>query len=204
MKLRTLAIAVISWAAINGAQAGSDKNRVLFDARWYTEAYVKEHIKDRYPALYRSAFHPSVSYVYAADAPGFKASGANLLSEPMPAREGGFIRLPLKQPGTTLAAELDQQCVRYIAQGLKALTQGARQKAVRQMVKGVVIAGIQSGELAAAPLDLDRTRGREISLIAPPAEGRLRCNIYKTHRGGYETYDISVVLRATAAYAVGN
>ncbi len=71
------------------------------------------------------------------------------------------------------------------------------------MPKDSVIARIETGELASAPLSLDRTKrrnGGEIKVIPPGGEGNMRCNIYKTTRGGDVMYDISVVFIATAAY----
>ncbi|TDF84388.1 hypothetical protein [Pseudomonas sp. H9] len=202
MTLSKLAIAAFSWAMLNGAYASADKDRVRVEARWYTEAYVKEHLKTSDPKLLRSAFHPSATFLYAGDASGFKPQSANLLSEPLPTRKGDFVRLPLEQPGASLAEALDKQCVEHIAMGLRSLRQGARQRAVRQLVKDVVVDGIQSGELASAPQDLDRSAGRKIVLFPPKGEKKLLCNIYKTHRSGHEVYDISVVLVASAAYAV--
>lgn len=72
MNFGVIATTVFSLAVLNGAYAATDKNRVLVEARWYTEAYVKQVLAHSNPRLLDSAFPSTVTYVFAADAPGFQ------------------------------------------------------------------------------------------------------------------------------------
>lgn len=113
------------------------------------------------------------------------------------------MRWPSRKDGKTLKAQWDEMCVSLIALGLRSLNQQTRQRSFATMPKDGVIARIETGELASAPLSLDRTKrrnGGDIKVIPPGGEGSMRCNIYKTTRGGDVMYDISVVFIATAAY----
>lgn len=203
MKLRVLAVVVFSCAVLNGAYAAADKNRVLVDARWYTEAYIKQYLSNIKSSFLGPIFHKNVAYSFSGDAPGNKPASGNLLEEPVSIRKGGFLRWPPKESGKNLATELDDKCVRLIAQGLRGLEQLTRQGLSGAPLKGIVISGIQTGELASAPLDLNQNGGRKILVTPPLGEGKIRCNIYKTLRGGSVTYDVSVVFIATAAYWMG-
>ncbi|MEG0858384.1 MAG: hypothetical protein RSD81_00930 [Pseudomonas sp.] len=203
MKLSTFAAAVFSLAVANSAYAESDKNRVLIEGRWYSEAYIKEHLSHSNPKLLRAAFQKAVTYAFAADGPGFRREGANLLTKPIKTRQGDFLRWPPKEAGQNLATELDKKCVTRIALGLRSLAQTAVQRTIGQQRKGIVVAEIQTGELTSAPLDLSRTVGRPISVIPPSGDGKMLCNIYKTIRSGKDTYDVSVVFITNAAYSRG-
>ncbi|MCK1788808.1 hypothetical protein [Pseudomonas violetae] len=203
MKLRVLAVVVFSCAVLNGAYAAADKNRVMSEARWYTEAYVKEYLSKIKSSFLGPIFHKNVAYSFSGDAHGYKQASRNLLEEPVSIRKGAFLRWPPKESGKNLAMELDDQCVRLIAQGLRGLEQLTRQRLSGAPSKGIIISGIQTGELASAPLDLNQNRSRKILVTPPLGDGQMRCNVYKTLRGGYVTYDVSVVFIATAAYWMG-
>lgn len=199
MKLRVLAVAGFSYALLNCVYAAADKNRELIEARWYTEAYVKEHLPRTNSSFLGEIFHKKVTYSFSGDTHEFQADSANLLEKPITVPKGDFLRWPPKKGGNNLATELDAKCVSLIGQGLRGLEQGARQRASLGSLKGIVISGIQTGELASAPLDLDRN-SKKILVSPPMGDRKMRCNVYKTLRGGYVTYDVSVVLIATAAY----
>lgn len=199
MNFGVIATTVLSLAVLNGAYAATDKNRVLVEARWYTEAYVKEHLPSTNSSFLGEIFHKKVTYSFSGDTPEFQPNSANLLEKPITMPKSGFLRWPPKKGGNNLATELDAKCVSLIGQSLRGLEQGARQRIVGGVIKGIVISGIQTGELASAPLDLDMN-SKKILVSPPMGDGKIRCNIYKTLRGGYVAYDVYVVLIATAAY----
>ena len=207
MNFGVIATTVFSLAVLNGAYAENDKNRVLVEARWYTEAYVKQSLANSNSRLLASTFHPMVTYVFAADAPGFRPEGANLLKKEVSTIQGDFVRWPPRKDGKTLKTQVDEMCVSLIARGLNSLYQQTRQRSFATIPRDLVIAKIETGELVSAPLDLDRTKSRnggDIKVIPPRGEGKMRCNIYKTTRGGDVMYDISVVFITTAAYQRSN
>lgn len=203
MNIGVFATAVFSLAVLNVACAATDKNRVLVESRWYTEAYVKQSLANSNPSLLASAFPSTATYVFAADAPGFRPEGTNLLKKEVSTIQGDFVRWPPRKDGKTLKTQWDEMCVSLIARGLRSLYQQTRQISFVTIPKDLVIAKIETGELVSAPLSLDRTKkrnGGDIKVIPPKGEGEMRCNIYKTTRGGDVMYDISVVFIATAAY----
>jgi hypothetical protein len=126
-----------------------------------------------------------------------------LLKKEVSTIQGDFVRWPPRKDGKTLKTQWDEMCVSLIAQGLESLYQQTRQRSFVTIPKDLVIAKIETGELVSAPLSLDQTKkrnGGDIKVIPPGGEGKMRCNIYKTTRGGDVMYDIFVVFIATAAY----
>lgn len=203
MNFGVIATTVFSLAVLNQAYAATDKNRVLVEARWYTEAYVKQSLANSNSRLLASAFPSTATYVFASDSPGFRPEGANLLKKEVTTIQGDFVRWPPRKDDKALKTQWDEMCVSLIAQGLRSLYQQTRQSSFVTIPKDLVIAKIETGELLSAPLSLDQTKkrnGGDIKVIPPGGEGKMRCNIYKTVRGGDVMYDISVVFIATAAY----
>ncbi|MBM3111403.1 hypothetical protein H8F21_22310 [Pseudomonas sp. P66] len=205
MNFGVFATTVFSLAVLNGAYAENNKDRVFVEARWYTEAYVKQSLANINPRLLSAAFPPMANYVFAADTPGLRPEGENLLKKEVWSIEGGFVRWPPKKDGKTLKTQWDDMCVTLSARGLKGLYYEARLRSRLTTPKDLVISRIETGELVSAPSSLDASRGRDrgyevIKVIPPRGEGKMRCNIYKTMRRGYVRYDISVVLIAPVAY----
>lgn len=199
MKVRAFAVSIFSFAVLNCAYAEADRSRVLIETRGYTQAYVKQSLGNSNPRLLASVFPNNVAYVLAADAPGFQPEGENLLrhvKDGTSTRQGEFIR---EEKGKILTMQFDEMCAKLIGLGLRSLGQGTKQRLSAWTKKPIVIAQIMSGELASAPLDLDRTAGRKIKVI-PEENGNMRCNIYKSLRNHKVTYDISVALVARSAY----
>lgn len=201
MNFSLIAIAVLSLVFANNAHAATDKKRVKIEARWYTQAYIKQHLAQNDPRRLASAYSSTVSYIFAADASGVPSAGENLLKKDVKSVKSDFVRWPSSRDARPLKTQLDDMCVRLIAGRLRGLGQGVRQRSQKTTPKNIVVAEIYAGELTAAPLSLERTTGPDaIRVIPPKGEGRMLCNIYKTTRGGDIMYDVSVVLVAKAAY----
>lgn len=197
-----LAVALFSFGVLGSAHASPDKDRVLVEVRWYTEADIKAHFSRTDPGVLASVFPKNVTYAYAVDPPRFKRASDNLLKKEVLSKKGDSIRWPAKEPGKVLKTELNAMCISLAAQGLRSLRQRTQQRGFWD-TKPIVIAEIETGELAGAPQDLSETlkrNGGDIRVIAPGDEGRIRCNIYKTVKRGETFYNVSVPLRATAAY----
>lgn len=208
MIFRALAVMALCLVMIQAAFAGNDKNRVFIAKRWYSESYLKNQLETVSPQLLRNAFHESVAYTFAADGPPSNLGGYTYYSQPMSTRQGDNFRWRAEDGGKNLDAEIDRLCVLEIASGLAALkfqiTKAARQMNFRRgdLKKGVV-AGIRSGQLTSAPLDLNSNGGRPISVIPPEGTERLLCNVYATKKSKEVIYQVSVALTAEGFYSKG-
>lgn len=202
---RALAVVGVCSAMLQPATASTDKLRVLATHRWYTEAYVRDYMARNHPTL-TDAFHKSIAYAYAADAPVSLAAPYTYRANPMSSRRNAFFLWSAEDAGKNLNAEIDDQCVLLISKSLSSLKFQVSQVLVKERVsavtKNAVITAIKTGELAGAPLDLSPYKTRPISLIPPEGNGRLLCNVYtSTMRRKGLTYEFSVVLTAPGFYA---
>ncbi|CAM3882667.1 hypothetical protein CCOS865_02960 [Pseudomonas reidholzensis] len=203
MTLKASVLACLCLAAAQPALAGDDKTRVLVAKRWYTEAYVRQHLAKVSAAQYGNVFHPSIAYHYAANAPATGGKGDRFIALDMSTRHGGAVRWSAEREARGLSSVTDEECLSVIGASLASLKFQVKRELTRSRAraKSAVITEIRSGALKSAPLDLNVNRGRPITIIPPEGEGRLLCNVYKSSRGSMGiTYDYSVVLTASGFY----
>ncbi len=205
LTFKALAIVGLSLIPLQPALAFVDDKRVLSDHRWYTEAYVKDYLVKNYPTLVTGAFHKTVRYAYAADAPVSGSGFSVHQALPMSARRHEAFLWSEKDAGKSLGAEIDKQCVLLISESLHSLKYQVRRARIKardtNTVAVAVITDVRSGELTAAPRDLSTYKTRPISLIPPEGDRRLLCNVYRsTTRSAGITYEFSVVLTASGFY----
>lgn len=206
--LTGFAVMALSLAMIQAASAGDDKNRVFIAKRWYSESYLKAQLEKDNSPLFRYAFSGSIAHAFAADGRPSNVDGYKYYSHPLSIRKGDFIRWKAADRGKSWDAEIDRLCVVETSSALGALKLGVKHAALKMNIRRddlrkAVVAGIRSGELTSAPLDLYEGGGRPITPIPPEGAGRLLCNVYKTIKNRDVVYEVSVALTAEGFYGRG-
>lgn len=131
-----------------------------------------------------------MSYGFAADGRPSNVDGYKYYGKQKSIREDGVLKWSAEDSGRNLEAELDKLCVREVAAVLVKLkgwvrdtTRMRRELHIQKDdLKNIVVAGIRSGELSRAPLNLDQNNKNTISAVPPEGTGRLLCNLYATRK----------------------
>ncbi|MDR0208505.1 MAG: hypothetical protein LBJ33_04995 [Pseudomonas putida] len=182
--------------------AADDKTRVLIDRRWYTEDYVRTRLFETHPSLARNAFHKSIKYAYAPAVATL--AGGRFFEHPMRSRKSDHIWMVGKNAGKNVGKETEDLCLMEIGKALASLKwQASREARSVGPAEGLIV-GIRAGELAKAPWNLANAASNPISVISPPGNAPLLCNVYKSmRRSDGVTYDVSVALTAEGFYYKG-
>lgn len=207
MAFRALAVVGLCSAMFQPALAGDDKSRVFVAKRWYTESYVRDYIGKNHPSIFRDIFSKQMSYQFAADGRPPNMESYNYYAKPKSIREGDVLKWKAASSGRNLEVELDKLCVLEVAGALVKLKGWIRNTVRMREIKfqkgdleHVIVAGVRSGQLSRAPLNLDHSNKNSISAIPPEGPGRLLCNLYATRKSKEVIYQASVALTAEGFY----
>lgn len=202
MRLKGIAAALPLLLAATCAFAGGDKNRTLYEYRWYTLDNIKAFTKHYYPKDMSWVFPPTRRYIL--DGEGTHSAQLAPVALADQDKRNSKKDLFWKKPGQPidLDREIDKRCMQNIKAALIFL--GGRTTGPGPIKSPPYeVVGIQSHVLAQAPLELYHSRKRQIISKTPPTPGALLCAIYQTPVRERIRYETIVVFTAKAAYGSG-
>jgi len=185
------------------AFASKEKDRRLYEYRWYTIESIKEYVQTNRPKNIGWIFPAGRKYILEGEGEHSpELTKVNIDSKNY--RSGGqesFIYKPEKK--TNLAQEIEKICMTELSNKLRWI--GGESGGFSHFKKyRYEVVGIESHELVMAPLDVYYSKSRPIRTKTPDSKNSILCSVYSTPQPkGKVLYEAVVILTAKAAYSDG-